>query len=160
MPIPTDTGETSAARLRQMDESSEWVQRRKSQSTDPNSADDHNGATVRSTSQDNAEEQAASDRGAFGGTTTPPDERRPKPAYPQLVKVPVEPGQPPLELRSQIQVYATNELRYLLLKLCLLQLNLICFQATHSSTCITRTARLTGWLVSTLHSCWERRSSP
>ncbi|CAE6424522.1 unnamed protein product [Rhizoctonia solani] len=110
MPIPTDTGETSAARLRQMNESSEWVQRRKSQSTDPNSADDHNGATVRSTSQDNAEEQATSDRGAFGGTTTPPDERRPKPAYPQLVKVPVEPGQPPLELRSQIQVQLTHPL--------------------------------------------------
>ncbi|CAE6456716.1 unnamed protein product [Rhizoctonia solani] len=108
MPIPTDTGETSAARLRQMDESSEWVQQRKSQATEPTSGDD-NDAPIHSTSQNNTEEQDTPSRDAFGGTTTPPDERRPKPAYPQLVKVPVEPGQPPLELRSQIQVYATNE---------------------------------------------------
>lgn len=110
MPIPTDTGETSAARLREMDESSEWVQQRKQQSTGPSSADGPNGVPVNSAGEDTAQEQAHADRDTFGGTTTPPDERRPQPAYPQLVKVPVEPGQPPLELRSQIQVYATNEL--------------------------------------------------
>ncbi|CAE6523208.1 unnamed protein product [Rhizoctonia solani] len=109
MPIPTDTGETSAARLSQMDESSEWVQRRKRQATDPSSTDDKNNGHIHSASEDTAEEQPPPDREAFGGTTTPPDERRPQPAHPQLVKVPVEPGQPPLELRSQIQVYATNE---------------------------------------------------
>ncbi|CAE6480208.1 unnamed protein product [Rhizoctonia solani] len=110
MPIPTDTGETSAARLGEMDESSEWVQQRKSQATEPTSTGNHNGAPTHSTSQDDTEEQAHSDRDAFGGTTTPPDERHPKPAYPQLVKVPLEPGQPPLELRSQIQVQLTHPL--------------------------------------------------
>ncbi|CAE6500723.1 unnamed protein product [Rhizoctonia solani] len=110
MPIPTDTGETSAARLRQMDESSEWVQRRKQQATEPSDVDNQDGVPISSTDEDTAKEQTSPDRNAFGGTTTPPDERRPQPANPQLVKVPVEPGQPPLELRSQIQVYATNEL--------------------------------------------------
>ncbi|KAJ1310944.1 hypothetical protein OPQ81_009456 [Rhizoctonia solani] len=109
MPIPTDTGETSASRLREMNESSEWVQQRKRRSVDPSSTDHQDGAHIRSMNEDNTRDQAPSDRGAFGGTTTPPDERRPKPGNPQLVKVPVEPGQPPLELRSQIQVYATNE---------------------------------------------------
>ncbi|KAG8712777.1 hypothetical protein FRC11_014217 [Ceratobasidium sp. 423] len=109
MPIPTDTGETSASRLRQMDESSEWVQRRRRQPLDPSSVKEQNRFPIRSMGEDAIREQAPPDWGVFGGTTTPPDERRPRPADPQLVKVPVEPGQPPLELRSQIQVYATNE---------------------------------------------------
>ncbi|CAE6459076.1 unnamed protein product [Rhizoctonia solani] len=109
MPIPTDTGETSAARLHQMNESSEWVQRRKQQATGQLGTDDQDGVPVRSTNENVTEEHPSPDRNAFGGTTTPPDERHPQPANPQLVKVPVEPGQPPLELRSQIQVYATNE---------------------------------------------------
>ncbi|KAG9102351.1 hypothetical protein FRC06_002069 [Ceratobasidium sp. 370] len=100
VPVPTDTGETSELRRHPMDEESEWVQDRKKRAEGVEAGGE---AGIESGSQSNTRS------GAFGGTTTPPDERHPKPLQPQLVKVPVQPGEPPLELRSQIQVYATNE---------------------------------------------------
>ncbi|QRV75945.1 carbohydrate esterase family 10 protein [Ceratobasidium sp. AG-Ba] len=99
IPVPTDTKETAGTRRQTMDEESEWVQQRKQR------AGETDGERV----ETNGGETREGSQGTFGGTTTPPDERRPQPPNPQLVKVPVEPGEPPLELRSQIQVYATNE---------------------------------------------------
>lgn len=89
-----------------MDEQSEWVQKRKQQAAETNGEEFQTEGTNGEGAGHGGHD---THRGTFGGTTTPPDERRPKPANPQLVKVPVQPGEPPLELRSQIQVYATNE---------------------------------------------------
>ncbi|KAG9126753.1 hypothetical protein FRC07_002088 [Ceratobasidium sp. 392] len=100
IPVPTDTGKTSGSRRHPMDQESEWVQERKQ---------DAEGVELDGQVDDEHESQDGGRSRTFSGTTTPPDERRPKPPDPQLVKVPVQPGEPPLELRSQIQVYATNE---------------------------------------------------
>jgi hypothetical protein len=109
MPVPTDTEETSASRVGQMDESSEWVQQQKRRTGGVSSTVDHSDGPAASTSHD-AGGRTHPEQDVIHGTTTPPDERHPRPPEPQLVKVPLEPGQTPLELKSQIQVYATNEL--------------------------------------------------
>ncbi|KAG8741808.1 hypothetical protein FRC10_002407 [Ceratobasidium sp. 414] len=98
MPVPTDTGETSQLRRHPTDEESEWVQERRKRAE---------GAEANGEAGD--ESRSSTHCRAFGGTTTPPDERRPKPLRPQLIKIPVQPGEPPLELISQIQIHATNE---------------------------------------------------
>ncbi|KAG8703730.1 hypothetical protein FRC09_003979 [Ceratobasidium sp. 395] len=102
MPVPTDTGKTSGSRRHRMDQNSEWVQQKKRE-------EEAQGTEVEAEAHGAVDDETGPQDGAQPGTTTPPDERRPKPPNPQLVKVPVQPGEPPLELRSQIQVYATNE---------------------------------------------------
>ncbi|KAF8609765.1 alpha/beta-hydrolase [Ceratobasidium sp. AG-I] len=116
MPVPTDTGETSGSRRHHVDENSEWVQRKRRElevrsDSGEQSAEGGEGHVSHDNTQPQVDgySRSGSRLSTVRGTTTPPDERRPQPPPPQLIKVPLKPGEPPVELRSQIQLYATNE---------------------------------------------------